>query len=98
MAIGIEHVGTSDADVLGRSRQLAASLALTRWLQGRYGIRDRDVIGHAESLSSPYHRERQRMLEASGDRVLRVTWGQAIGHERATVRRFTAAGAPRGES
>ena len=58
VAIGIEHVGTFDADVLGRSRQLAASLALTRWLQGRYGIRDRDVIGHAESLSSPYHRER----------------------------------------
>ena len=37
--------------------QLAASLALTRWLQARYGIRTRDVIGHAESLSSPYHQE-----------------------------------------
>ena len=58
VAFGIEHVGTSDGDVLGRRGQLAASLALTRWLQGRYGIRDRDVIGHAESLSSPYHRER----------------------------------------
>jgi N-acetylmuramoyl-L-alanine amidase len=58
VAFGIEHVGVSDADVMGRRRQLAASLALTRWLQGRYGIRDRDVIGHAESLSSPYHRER----------------------------------------
>jgi beta-N-acetylhexosaminidase len=58
VAFGIEHVGTSDADVMGRRRQLAASLRLTRWLQERYGIRDRDVIGHAESLSSPYHRER----------------------------------------
>ena len=48
----------SDADVMGRPRQLAASLALTRWLQGRFGIRTRDVIGHAESLSSPYHHER----------------------------------------
>ena len=57
-AIGIEHVGVSDADVMGRPRQLAASLALTRWLQGRFGIRTRDVIGHAESLSSPYHHER----------------------------------------
>jgi beta-N-acetylhexosaminidase len=56
-AIGIEHVGLSDADVMGRPRQLAASLALTRWLQDRYGIRTRDVIGHAESLSSPYHHE-----------------------------------------
>ena len=43
---------------MGRPRQLAASLALTRWLQGRYGILTRNVIGHAESLSSPYHRER----------------------------------------
>jgi N-acetylmuramoyl-L-alanine amidase len=58
VAFGIEHVGTSDGDVMGRRRQLAASLKLTRWLQDRYGIRDRDVIGHAESLSSPYHRER----------------------------------------
>jgi N-acetylmuramoyl-L-alanine amidase len=58
VAFGIEHVGNSDGDVLGRRRQLAASLRLTRWLQGRSGIRDRDVIGHAESLSSPYHRER----------------------------------------
>jgi beta-N-acetylhexosaminidase len=58
VAFGIEHVGVSDGDVMGRRRQLAASLRLTRWLQSRYGIRDRDVIGHSESLSSPYHRER----------------------------------------
>jgi beta-N-acetylhexosaminidase len=56
-AIGIEHVGVSDADVMGRKRQLRASLALTRYLQDRFGIRTRDVIGHAESLSSPYHHE-----------------------------------------
>ena len=43
---------------MGRASQLKASLRLTRWLQERYGIRDRDVIGHAESLSSPYHREK----------------------------------------
>jgi N-acetylmuramoyl-L-alanine amidase len=61
-AIGIEHVGQTDADVLGNKRQLRASLALTRWLKCRYGIRDRDVIGHNESLSSPYHRERVARL------------------------------------
>jgi hypothetical protein len=61
-AIGIEHVGNSDAEILGRPRQLAASLRLTRWLQSRYGIRTRDVIGHAESLSSPYHHERVARL------------------------------------
>jgi hypothetical protein len=57
-AIGIEHVGVSDGDVMGRARQRAASLELTAWLQERFGIRRRDVIGHAESLSSPYHHER----------------------------------------
>lgn len=58
VAIGIEHVGVSDADVMGRRRQLIASLELTRWLASRHGIRTADVIGHSESLSSPYHRER----------------------------------------
>jgi N-acetylmuramoyl-L-alanine amidase len=61
-AIGIEHVGLSDADVLGRRAELRASLRLTRSLQARFHIRTRDVIGHAESLSSPYHRERVRAL------------------------------------
>ena len=57
-AIGIEHVGRSDRDVMRNDRQRRSSLALTRWLQDRYDIRTRNVIGHAESLSSPFHRER----------------------------------------
>jgi N-acetylmuramoyl-L-alanine amidase len=61
-AIGIEHVGTSDGQVLGDRRQLNSSLRLTRMLQGRYGIKTRNVIGHNESLSSPYHRERVARL------------------------------------
>jgi N-acetylmuramoyl-L-alanine amidase-like protein len=56
-AIGIEHVGASDGDVLGNARMMAASLRLTRWLRCRYGIGVPNVIGHAESLSSKYHRE-----------------------------------------
>jgi N-acetylmuramoyl-L-alanine amidase len=56
-AIGIEHVGTSDAAILGNPRQLAASLALTLWLAHRYGIPRNAVIGHNESLRSPFHRE-----------------------------------------
>jgi beta-N-acetylhexosaminidase len=56
-AIGIEHVGLSDADVLRNPRQLAASLELTLWLAQRYRIPLADVIGHAESLGSPYHHE-----------------------------------------
>lgn len=56
-AIGIEHVGYSDHEVLGDSRQMAASLKLARWLRCRFHIAVHNVIGHNESLSSPYHRE-----------------------------------------
>ncbi|MDE3025468.1 MAG: N-acetylmuramoyl-L-alanine amidase [Acidobacteriota bacterium] len=57
-AIGIEHVGTSDAQVLGDAAQMRASLALTVWLMWRYRIPLANVIGHNESLTSPLHRER----------------------------------------
>lgn len=56
-AIGIEHVGFSDAQVLGDRRQMSASLRLVRWLRCKYGISIKNVIGHNESLSSPYHHE-----------------------------------------
>jgi N-acetylmuramoyl-L-alanine amidase len=56
-AIGIEHVGSSDAQVMGDRRQFDASLRLVRWLRCRFHIQTGDVIGHNESLSSPYHRE-----------------------------------------
>jgi N-acetylmuramoyl-L-alanine amidase len=61
-AIGIEHVGLSDPQVMGDARQLDASLRLTCWLKARYGIALRNVIGHNESLSSPYHHERVARL------------------------------------
>ena len=78
VSIGIEHVGRSDAQVMGNERQLDASLRLTRWLQARHGIPPRHVIGHAESLSSPFHHERV------------ASW-RRLTHEdfqRATMRRY----------
>jgi len=62
-SFGIEHVGMSDGDVMGNKRQLAASLRLTRWLRCRYGIATKNVIGHSESLSSPFHTERVDRLK-----------------------------------
>jgi beta-N-acetylhexosaminidase len=59
-AIGIEHVGTSDAQILGDAAQMRSSLALTLWLMWRFHIPLADVIGHNESLSSPLHRELYR--------------------------------------
>jgi beta-N-acetylhexosaminidase len=57
VAIGIEHVGMSDGQVLSDAAQMRASLALTAWLASRYRIPLADVIGHNESLTSPFHKE-----------------------------------------
>jgi N-acetylmuramoyl-L-alanine amidase len=57
VALGIEHVGMSDAEVLDDPAQMRASLHLTAWLMQRYHIPLGDVIGHSESLTSPYHHE-----------------------------------------
>lgn len=56
-AIGIENVGFSDQAILNNPAQIAASLRLTQWLRCRYAIALKNVIGHNESLSSPYHHD-----------------------------------------
>jgi beta-N-acetylhexosaminidase len=56
-AIGIEHVGFTDAEVMNNQREFDASLALVHWLRCRFHISVDNVIGHNESLSSPYHHE-----------------------------------------
>lgn len=56
-AIGIEHVGLSDAQVLSDPAQMRSSLALTAWLMWKYHIPLANVIGHNESLTSPLHKE-----------------------------------------
>ena len=57
-AIGIEHVGTSDAQVL--ATPAAARVAAADALAAVAGSasRRKNVIGHNEWLSSPYHHER----------------------------------------
>jgi N-acetylmuramoyl-L-alanine amidase len=57
VSIGIEHVGFSDSDLLNRPPQLNNSLQLSQWLRCRFGIPIEGVIGHNESLSSPYYKE-----------------------------------------
>lgn len=57
-AIGIEHTGYADSDALDNAREMHASLALTQWLRCKFHISIHNVIGHNESLSSPYHHER----------------------------------------
>ena len=72
-AIGIEHTGFSDAEVLGNRRQMHASLRLTRYLRCRFQIKLHNVIGHNESLSSPFHRERVASLRLNTDGQLSET-------------------------
>lgn len=84
-SIGIENVATTDAELMADRRQLRASLRLTRWLQARFRIPTRDVIGHAESLSSPYHHERVPALR-------RQTHGDMVSSTMRTYRRDLGAG------
>lgn len=52
-AIGVEHVGRSDGEVMRNRRELRASFRLTCWLRDRLKIPVRGVIGHGEALDSP---------------------------------------------
>lgn len=84
IAIGVEHVGFSDAAVLGNRRQLQASVRLTSWLRCRYGIAVKNVIGHNESLISPYHRENVARLRTQ----THADWTKAnMNIYRATLRK-----------
>ena len=56
-AIGIENVGYSDAEVMNDRAQMTSNLRLVRWLRCKFHIEIKNVVGHNESLSSPYHRE-----------------------------------------
>ena len=66
-----------------------------RWPRQRLVI-EADGPHHDDPLERAADRERQAILEAHGDRVLRVTWKQAVGNPQATLRRIGEAGAPRG--
>ena len=58
VAIGIEHLGYSDGEVMRSRGMKLRSLSLVHRLRCTYGIPVRGVIGHSESLGSPYYRER----------------------------------------
>jgi hypothetical protein len=54
-----------------------------------------DGSHHDDPFERAADRERQQILEARGDCVVRVTWKQAITRPAETLRRITEAGAPR---
>jgi beta-N-acetylhexosaminidase len=67
-AIGIEQVGMTAREILSRPRQVRAIVALSAWLRCRRHIAMSNVIGHAESLGSPYHHDVARLAtQTHGD-------------------------------
>lgn len=65
-----------------------------RWPEQRLVI-EADGPHHDDPLARADDAVRQAILEAAGERVLRVTWAQAIARPRPTLERIDEAGAPR---
>ena len=79
-SIGIEMVGMNAKEILGRKRQRRSVVRLTAWLKCREGISQANVIGHAMSLTSPFHEERVVKLR-------KRTHGDWTADELAPIRR-----------
>jgi len=75
-SIGIEFVqeGKSgkdghwmDRQILARTAQANAGLRLVRYLQARFDIKIKNVVGHATANASPYFKEFTGIKNAAGD-------------------------------
>jgi hypothetical protein len=66
-----------------------------RWPEQRVIVEADGAAWHENQLAHVDDAERQALLEMSGERVLRVTWTQAIRRPAETIARIQAAGAPR---
>jgi very-short-patch-repair endonuclease len=66
-----------------------------RWPTERLVLEADGARWHDHQLARADDRERQALLEAAGERVVRVTWDQAISHRAQTLARLEAAGAPK---
>ncbi len=67
-----------------------------RWPEQRLVVEADGARYHDGDVAREDDAERQALLEAAGERVLRVRWEQAVCRESLTLRRFRAAGAPSG--
>jgi uncharacterized protein DUF559 len=65
-----------------------------RWPEHRLVVEADGAAWHDNQLAREDDAERQALLEAHGERVLRVTWDQAIVRPGQTLSRIRAAGAP----
>jgi hypothetical protein len=65
-----------------------------RWPTQALVIEADGAAWHDDPIAREDDAERQALLEAHGERVVRVTWDQATRHKAQTLARLTAAGAP----
>ena len=65
-----------------------------RWSEQRLVLEADGAAWHDNAIARADDVERQALLEASGERVVRVTWHQAVTKSAETVARIRAAGAP----
>jgi very-short-patch-repair endonuclease len=66
-----------------------------RWPQQRLVIEADGAEWHDFRVAREDDAERQAILEADGERVVRVTWDQAVRRQKQTLARLEAAGAPK---
>ena len=67
-----------------------------RWPHQHLVVEADGAAWHDDPISREQDAERQAVLEAAGERVLRVTWQQALSSPRRTLTRVLLAGAPLG--
>ena len=66
-----------------------------RWPEQRLVIEADGAEWHDFRVAREDDAERQAILEAHGERVVRVTWDQAVRRQKQTLARLEAAGAPK---
>jgi len=76
------------------NRRLGRVYPDLRWPEQRLTVECDSATWHDGKLASEDDSERQARLEANGERVLRVTWQQALTNPAQTLARLVAAGAP----
>jgi hypothetical protein len=65
-----------------------------RWPEQRLVLEADGAAWHDDKIARENDAERQALLEAHGERVVRVTWAQALNRRAETLARLRAAGAP----
>ena len=87
---GFEHPDVNVPLVLNRRRIIPDF----RWPAARVVVEADGAAWHEHKLAREDDAERQALLEAHGERVVRVTWSQAIARPSETLARIRGAGAP----